>query len=388
MSSSLERVTAALELREPDRVPTMNTLEEFSHINAILGKRAIPVTFFVTNKYASRVGDMFAPLINKIGYLDWEMDRRTYDLTAASVKLGCDAAWVMHVPIFRLRDTKYATDIYGRYYDVSLDKQGNLDTPMYKGGLITSPDAWKAWDKSDLLKWPARTNKAFARVQKDFGDKVFVMATFLFGLFENSWQPMGFERFAVALRREKEFIKKYIKFYEDHYCMMIEAWADAGVPGVIYTDDQAYRSGPMINPTLMKELYTDSLCRITETAHQLGMKIVIHSCGRVYDLLEWWADCGFDGVHALEPTAGVELARVKEMVGDRMCLVGNMDITHILVDASREEVFEAVRQSIAAAGKGGGYIIAPTNSHPDMSVERVKWMLEAVEEYGHYPLKV
>ncbi len=388
MSSSLERVTAALELREPDRVPTMNTLEEFSHINAILDKRAIPVTFFVTNKYASKVGDMFAPLINKTGYLDWEMDRRTYDLTAASVKLGCDSAWVMHVPIFRLQGHEVRHGHLRPLLRRGARQAGEPGHAHVQGGLITSPDAWKAWDKSDLLKWPARTNKAFARVQKEFGDKVFVMATFLFGLFENSWQPMGFERFAVALRRDKEFLKKYIKFYEDHYCMMIEAWADAGVPGVIYTDDQAYRSGPMINPSLMKELYTDSLCRITETAHELGMKIVIHSCGRVYDLLEWWADCGFDGVHALEPTAGVELARVKEMVGDRMCLVGNMDITHILVDASREEVFEAVRQSIAAAGKGGGYIIAPTNSHPDMSVERVRWMLEAVEKYGHYPLKV
>jgi uroporphyrinogen decarboxylase len=71
-----------------------------------------------------------------------------------------------------------------------------------------------------------------------------------------------------------------------------------------------------------------------------------------------------------------------------MCLLGNVDITHILVDATREEVFADVRQRIAAAGEGGGYILAPTNSHPAMSLERLRWMLEAVEEYGHYPLKV
>jgi uroporphyrinogen decarboxylase len=387
MASSIERVTAALELREPDRVPTLNTLEDYSQINEILNKRAIPITFLVANKYAAKIADRLAFLIN-YGYLDWEMDRRTYDVVAATWKLGCDASWCMHVPIFRIWTTKYATDIYGRYYDINIDKHGNLETPMYRGGLITSPEAWKNWDKSALFAWPARTNKAFKRVQKDFGDRTFVMATFLFGLFENSWQTMGFERFAVALRREKEFLKRYIRFYEDLWCEMLEAWADAGVPGAIYSDDHAYRSGPMINPVQMKELYTDSLCRITETAHRLGMKIVIHSCGRVYDLLEWWADCGFDGVHALEPTAGVELAKVKEMVGDRMCVIGNLDITHIMVDASKEEVFDAVRESIAAAGRGGGYIIAPTNSHADMSVERVRWMVEATEKYGRYPLQV
>jgi uroporphyrinogen decarboxylase len=82
----------------------------------------------------------------------------------------------------------------------------------------------------------------------------------------------------------------------------------------------------------------------------------------------------------------VELARAKEMVGDRLCLLGNLDITHILVDASREEVFEAVHRSILEAGRGGGYILAPTNSHPGMDVQHLRWMLEAVGEYGRYPL--
>lgn len=386
--SSLERVAAALELREPDRVPTFDVLEEYHSIYTVLGKKRIPEKFLFTNRYTSRLVDVLAPIIvNRLHYMDSEMDRFSYYRTAASVKMGYDSAWVMHVPIFRFTDSRRATDIYGRAYDLGFDSHGNLDTPMYREGLITSPDDWRAWDKTDIMKWPARTNKAFARIIREFGDRIFVMAGYLFGLFENSWQPMGFERFAVALKRDREFIRRVIKFYEDHFCMMLEAWADAGVPGAVYTDDQAYRSGPMISPKLMRELYTDSLCRITETAHRLGMKIVVHSCGNVYPLLEWWAECGFDGVHALEPTAGIELGRVKEMVGDRMCLIGNVDITHILVDATRDEVFEHVRQSIAAAGESGGYIVAPTNSHHGMSMQNVKWMLEAVEEYGHYPLK-
>jgi uroporphyrinogen decarboxylase len=197
---------------------------------------------------------------------------------------------------------------------------------------------------------------------------------------------MGFDRFAVALRKERDFVRQVIKFYEDHYCMMLQAWADAGVPGAVYSDDMAYRSGPMLNPVLMEELYGQAFRRITETAHSLGLKIVVHTDGNIYPLLEWFIQCGFDGVHALEPTAGVELAKAKEMVGNRLCLLGNVDITHILVDATKDEVFEAVRASIYASGHGGGYILAPTNSHPGISVERLQWMLEAVRKYGGYPL--
>ncbi len=388
MAASHDRVKAALELKEPDRVPTMDVMEEYSNIYQVLGRKPAPLGFLFTNPHAARIIDRIAPLINKSHYMDYEMDRFSRDRTEAAMRMGYDSAWVMHVPIWRFLNTRVAEDIYGRCYQVVLDGKGNLGTPMYRGGMFRGPDDWKAWDKRDILRLPDRANRAYARIQKELGDKIFIFASFLFGLFENSWQPFGFERFAVALRREKDFLRRYIRFYQDHYCMMLEAWADAGVPGACYSDDMAYRSGPMLHPRLMEEFFGESLRRITETAHALGMKIIVHSDGNVYPLLEWFCDCGFDGVHALEPTAGVELALVKKRVGTRICLLGNIDITHILVDATREEVFEAVRQAIKEAGEGGGYILAPTNSHPGMNVERLRWMLEAVDKYGNYPLAI
>jgi uroporphyrinogen decarboxylase len=388
MMTSVERVNAALELREPDTVPVMDVMEEYSNIYEILGRKPLPLGKLFGNRWSAKAIDLLAPVINASHIMDREMDHFSFDRTEASLKMGYDASWVMHVPIWRFKDSKTAHDIYGRAYDVVFDKTGNLGTPMYREGLIKSPDDWYAWDKRDILRWPARTNRAFKRIIGEFGDQIYVMAGYLFGLFENTWQPMGFERFAVALRKERPFLRRVIKFYEDHYCLMLEAWADAGVPCAVMTDDQAYRTGPMINPKVHKELYTDPYSHIVETAHALGMKIVVHSCGNVMPLLEWFADCGFDGVHALEPTAGIDIADAKAFVGDRMCLCGNADITHILVDATREEVDAEVRRLIASAGKGGGFMLAPTNSHPDMSLERLQWMVEATRKYGKYPLSV
>ncbi len=386
MSMSHERVLAALELREPDRVPTMDVMEEYGNIYEILGKKPLPIGQLFKNKHTSQVIDKLAPWINRSRVMDLEMDSFSYHRTEAAVRMGYDAVWVMHVPIWRFRSSKAAVDIYGHLYDVAFDGRGNLATPMYREGLIKNLADWQSWDKADMFRLPGRANRTFRRIQQDFGQRIFIFGSFLYGLFENCWQSMGFERFVVATRRDPKLVRRMISFYEDHYCMMLQAWADAGLPGVIYTDDMGFRSGPMLNPKMYESLFGDSFRRITSTAHGLGMKIVIHSCGNVYRLLSWFADCGFDGVHALEPTAGMELHKVKEMVGDRLCLLGNMDIAHILVDADQAEVVQAVRDSVVAAGKGGGYIIAPTNSHQTMSVKRLRWMLEAVEEHGYYPL--
>ncbi len=388
MSGSHERVIEALEGREPDRVPTMDLLSEYSTVYKILGKRPIPLGILLTNPYAAKLIDHSYPLLNRMRAMENEVERFTYIRTEASVQLGTDAAWVIYAPMWRFRGSRKADDYYGRLWDLEPDSEGNMGTPIYSGGLITSPDDWRAWDKKDMLSLPERANKSFHRIIRDFGNKIFIMTGVGAGIFENTWQPMGFERFAVAVRKERDFITRLIKFYEDLCCLSIEALADAGVPGYLYGDDMAYRSGPMLNPRTFEELFGDALRRITETAHKLGMKMVIHSCGNTYKLLDWFADCGFDGVHPLEPTAGMELAKVKEMVGSRMCLLGNIDVSHILVDGTKEEVFEAVRQAIHDAAPGGGYILAPNHSHLTVSLERIRWMLEAAKKYGAYPLSV
>jgi hypothetical protein len=102
--TSLERVTAALELREPDRVPTFDVMEEYANIYKIIEKKPIPLGFLFSNKYTAAAIDRLAPLINKSHVMDREMDKFAHDRTEASVKLGYDATWVMHVPIPRLED--------------------------------------------------------------------------------------------------------------------------------------------------------------------------------------------------------------------------------------------------------------------------------------------
>ncbi len=387
MSEKHDRVLAALELREPDRVPTMDLMLEYTTNNAILGKKAHPLHRLIADRRAAGLLDNFFAHVKSFSLLDLEMERFLHLGAAAAEKMGYDAAWLTFFPVLRFQDSRTMVDMYGRLNDVVVDGSGNLSNPTYREGLITGPDSWRAWDKKPLLRLPAKVNRAFARLHDKYGDKLFVMGFCSYGLFENTWQSLGFERFVVASRKERKFLESMIRFHCDLYCELVEAMADAGLPAMIYTDDLAYKSGPMLNPRLIEELFGDHYRRLVETAHAQGMKIVIHSCGNTTALLEWFAGCGFDGVHPLEPTAGMELSTAKELVGGRMCLIGNLDITHILVDAEREEVVDAVRQAIRDAGRGGGYILSPDHSHPGVSADRLRWMVEATREYGRYPLE-
>lgn len=386
MSTKHERVQAALGLREPDRVPVLDVMLEYATNNTILGRKTHPLHRLMSSDASAWFMDRIFPRVKSFSLLDLELERLLNLGARAAVRMDYDAAWLPYFPVLRYLDSKTMVDMYGRLGDVSVDHLGNVGNPTYREGLIDGPDAWRAWDKKPLLGLPAKVNGAFSRLNREYGGRFFIFGYCSYGVFENTWQPMGFDRFVVAVRKERAFVEKMIAFLTDLYCVEVEAMADAGLPGMIYTDDLGHRSGPLLNPRLIADLFGDPYRRIVETAHSQGMKIAVHSCGNVTSLLPFFADCGFDAVHPIEPTAGMTLAEAKEMVGDRMCLIGNLDVTHILVDASREEVFEAVRLAVRDAAPGGGFILAPDHSHPGISVQRLRWMVEAAREYGAYPV--
>ena len=154
MMTSIERVTAALELREPDRVPTFDVMEEYSNIYDVLGKKPMPLGFLVTNRYASRLYRQLVPPLNRIHVIDWEMDHFSYDRTAAAVKLGYDSAWVMHVPIWRFRTPGSRRTSTAATTTWSWTSGATSGLPCTEAAYTPSPADWDAWDKRDILRLP------------------------------------------------------------------------------------------------------------------------------------------------------------------------------------------------------------------------------------------
>jgi uroporphyrinogen decarboxylase len=122
--------------------------------------------------------------------------------------------------------------------------------------------------------------------------------------------------------------------------------------------------------------------------HKRNKKLIWHSCGNIYAFLDKFIDWGFDGVFTLEPTAGMELGKVREQVGHKLVLVGNLDVSYLLVRGTKQEVEDAVKQAIKDAARGGGYILSASHSHTSVDPVRLEWMIEAGHKYGKYPIAI
>jgi hypothetical protein len=384
----IERVKAALAHREPDVVPTISCIDVQKHIYDILGETPDNSYKYFLNPITARLIDVGAPLLNRMGLFERDVREFMFKKLTSDVVMGYDATWALYANIFQIKDSKRMTDIFGRLYKVVDDGYGNMDTPMYIDGMLKTPEDWRRWPKREWERFPEKMFRFNVEIKKEFGNDIYLFGSHLYGVSENIWQPFGFPTFTRLLRKERGFIDEIIEYNKESYLQCVDASADAGLPGIIYSDDMAYKSGPMLNPVLMDELYGRAFREITDRAHKRGLPIVIHTDGWTIPLLPYFIKWGFDGQHSLEPTAGVDLAEVRKIAGHKLSLLGHLDIAHVLSHGTREEVHEHVREVIKKAGAGGGLILGPCNSHSDIKVDNIRFMMEAVKKYGRYPIRL
>jgi len=112
--------------------------------------------------------------------------------------------------------------------------------------------------------------------------------------------------------------------------------------------------------------------------------VIWHSDGNIEPLLPMAAEAGFVGVHGFEPAAGFDLAKMKLEFGQRLVLVGNIDL-RVLFNADLDAVRGEVSRCVEQGAPGGGYMIATCNSVYDgMNPSAVSEMFRYEEEVGFY----
>ena len=373
-----ERIVAALEGRETDRVPTLSILADPNIINQVMGWKPSPILPFVKSRVGAGLMDRYKGAMNPLADLAMF---GLHDLTLrANAKMGFDAYLVCYWR-FGIRNHAELQDAFGRVFKLVDDAHGNPYF-MYSRGILNTPEQWRRWGHPEVAGYARAAARMYRLLRRRWRNRIAVIPFVGPGVWENLWQPMGFSEFVVLQKKDPGFIREAIGYFTNLCVAMVESFCHAGAPALCLGDDLAYKSGPMLSPDMLDRLFGDAYRQITATARRLGRPIMIHSCGNSEKLLDLFTEWGFNGAHAFEPTAGNDLKEAREKVGKWLCLVGNIDITHILTEANREEVGRAVQEALEKAG-GGPFILAPAHTHGDIRVQNVAWMLEAAQRYGH-----
>ncbi len=213
---------------------------------------------------------------------------------------------------------------------------------------------------------------AFAREKGDFS-AWFVTRMGIFSVMLG----MGTEAFSVALYENRPLIETILDYYVDWTCALADHAAALGFDVFVTTDDMAFKSTTFFSPKVFRDLV---LPRYHRLARHVTLPWVLHSDGNMLPFLDDLVNVGIAGFHPVEKGA-MDIRQVQRDYGDRICLLGNVDL-NLLGLGTPEEVDTEVRGLIEDVGPAG-YILTSGNSLAGyLKPECVIAKSEAVRKYG------
>ncbi|MDP6118113.1 MAG: uroporphyrinogen decarboxylase family protein [Planctomycetota bacterium] len=342
--TSRERIICALERRVPDRVPLYEAVIDEHVMDALLPG----CDYYEFNEW--------------IGLDNASLNRSSWS------KENVD--WVDE-------EKGYFRDAWG-----VVRAFGPESTPYPIEGPIKRPEDLKSYQPPDPHAPTALGH--LPEVVERFKGKRAITTIGRDGFFNPSFLR-GPEQYLIDMVENPGLVHELIEVCLSHDIPLMRRSIQAGVDVVVLGDDYADKNGPMFSPKHFKEFIVPALEKVVQAAKEEGAYVMKHSDGNIMPLLDMIVGTGVDAINPIEPAAGMDIAEVKELYGDRVAIVGNIDCGALLCNGTPEQVREKVRWTIEAAGAGGGFILSSSNSiHSSVKPENYLAMAEACREFGNY----
>ncbi|MBY8987768.1 MAG: hypothetical protein KGD61_04890 [Candidatus Lokiarchaeota archaeon] len=377
--SARKRVLLALNHEEPDRIPLFcQTIMPGFH-----------------RELLNYWGDSFTRERKfKLFYRDYSLEYKLgFDISGwgfDSFPTFIPQKQMQENPLPKLTDTNKYIDVNGRIYLKQKDK--DMGDAYYLGNYIdTEEKADYFHDTYFSIEWdeaPDFARNINKRLRK-FPTEEFVPCCNLEPILQPLWQGLGLGLLIKLIRKNKAKIKHYIELRTKKLITAAKLNAETDFDIFFICDDTALKNTTMINPKYHRELIIPAYKQAVQILKKAGKYVCFHSDGFTEPYFEGLIEAGFSGVESLEPMAGMDLKHLKEVYGDKLCLIGNIDVSQLLPYGTKDEVENAVKQCIHDAGEGGGYMLsACTDITNSCKLENVLTMISTTKKYGVYPLKL
>lgn len=158
-----------------------------------------------------------------------------------------------------------------------------------------------------------------------------------------------------------------------------------GLDGFALCSDYCFNTGPFLGPTRFSEFVAPYLARLIQGYRDMGFYVIKHTDGNIMPILDQLIQTNPHALHSLDPQGGVDIAEVKRLAGDRVCLIGNVNCG-LLDTGSEAEITTSVRYALRHGMPGGGYIFSTSNCiYTGMPLASYETMLRVWRNEGIYP---
>jgi len=404
--NSRQRVLAALNHQEPDRVPLDFSGHRASGINAVayarlrrfLGLEVKPIRVYdfiqqlaiVDEDVLERFGVDTIPLEQEFVrgdevWIDWALtDGTPAKMPAWLHPQRVDGEWVIRSKGGRIIGRMPEGCLFFEQANYPFAEGADLENipgameecfwtaiPNPPGPLVAGPDGPRLLAEG-ARRLRERTDRA---VLATFGGKLMEMGQFLY----------RHDNFFILLASEPkeahEFLDRLVEMYLPRLETLLGAVGDF-IDIIVFGDDLGIQTGPMISPRMYREFFKPRQKVMWDRVKELAdVKILFHCCGSMGAFIPDLIEAGVEAINPVQISAAdMDVAKLKREFGKDVTFWGGGCDTHrILPRGTPEEVREHAREQVEILKPGGGFVFQQVhNILADVPPENIVAMLDAV----------
>lgn len=387
--TSRERVYAATNHREPDRVPIC-----FGGTGASGIEECPPHYRAATNLYEYlQLKDAEPVKISPVGNIVGNIDEQ------CMVRLHSD----MHAISDNPPGAEIIDDerkVWPFLYGMRIKKCG-----IYDMIDMTNPPMAHMTTEKDIEVypyWPDITTDTMAGVVEKAKRMHEETDYFICGMQSFGYFPLngygfisGMDKWLLDMKIQPKFYHRLCeRFMEINLAFADKFYGKIGkyLDAAMVFDDLGNQTGPLMSMDDYREFYkpyqAETINHIRKYIRPEA-KIILHSCGSVYHFIPEFIEIGVDVLNPIQPLArNMEPWRLKKEFGRDMAFLGGFDVQKLLPLGNIEEIRKGVEILIGEYAQGGGFVfgasqIIQCNTPP----ENITAMFDAAYEYGSYPVR-
>jgi uroporphyrinogen decarboxylase len=411
--TSRERVVAALDHEEPDRVPidfgsNFNTgvnVLAYNRLKKHLGIESPTHSRYVIPMLAAPELDEDLEVLRRMGGDVLPLPRRFVDGMASTdwkpwtLKDGSeclvpgrfdpvegeDGALELvfqGVPQFRMPKD-------GHYFDRIFSPLSFVESRSQLEQVLPGLRSHRAfnWAESELAVMADRGKCAHEETEYAIlGDP------YTLSFYQPGFELFGYEKFFLFLAAEPEIVHCWMDFLTESHLANLANYLDAVgdyIQVIIMADDYGQQQGPQISTPMFREYFKPCMTRICELVHERcpHLKVLLHSCGSIVPLIPEFIEAGIDALNPVQITADhMDPVVLKREFGRHIAFWGGgVGTQTTLAHGSAEDVREEVKRTLAIFKPGGGYVFTPDhNIQEHISPEKILAVYETAQEFGRY----
>ncbi len=193
------------------------------------------------------------------------------------------------------------------------------------------------------------------------------------------------DNFLMDILLEPEKVAELLRRVEDLLADTLVQYASTGIDAVMFPEDWGTQESLMISPATWREVFKPGFARLCDVAHNHGLKVFMHSCGKITAIIPDLIEAGIDLLQFDQPRLhGIETLGQFHGQITFWCPV---DIQKTLQSHDEELIRADAKAMIEAlGGPEGGFVAGYYGDNSSIGLD-LHWQdvaCKAFMEYGDY----